>query len=43
MQILYVIAAGIACGPFSELMSFIYCSISDRISDREYISENVED
>ena len=37
-----VIAVGIACGLFSELMSFICCSMADRLSDIEYLSENVE-
>ena len=37
-----VIAVGIACGLFSELMSLICCSMSDRISDIEYISDNVK-
>ena len=37
-----VISVGIACGLFSELMSFICCSMSDRISDIEYISDNVK-
>ena len=37
-----VIAIGIACGLFSELMAFIWCRMEDRISDIEYISDNVK-
>ena len=37
-----VIAVGIACGLLSELMAFIWCRIEDRISNIEYISENVK-
>ena len=37
-----VIAVGIACGLFSELMAFIWCRMEDRISNIEYISENVK-
>ena len=37
-----VIAVGIAYGLFSELMAFIWCRMEDRISNIEYISENVK-